>query len=114
MEMRQVDYLYRQIQRLASQTAVERVYDLLRELFIRLRDAEQNPPPDLSFPLTQETLADALGMTSVHINRVLRQMQREGLLSLARGHLTVYPRQNDVLAKKRTNLTTIKELAPHL
>jgi CRP-like cAMP-binding protein len=112
MEMRQNDYLYQQIQRLGSQTAVERVCDLLHELFVRLRDAEQNSEPDLSFPLTQETLADALGMTSVHINRVLQQMQREGLLSLGRGRLTVYPRQNDLLRKKRTNLTTIKEHAP--
>ena len=111
IEMGQVDYLYHHIQRLGSQTAVERVYDLLRELFVRLRDSGLNSGPDLSFPLTQETLADALGMTAVHINRVLQQMRREGLISLGRGRLTIHPRQSDLLQKIRTNLTTIKENA---
>ena len=31
-------------------------------------------------PMTQEQLADALGITPVHVNRVLRDLDREGLL----------------------------------
>jgi len=40
---------------------------------------------DQSFvlPLTQEQLADATGLTSVHTNRVLQALRREGLISLS-------------------------------
>jgi CRP-like cAMP-binding protein len=32
-------------------------------------------------PMTQEQLADAVGLTSVHVNRVLKQLGEEGLIS---------------------------------
>lgn len=112
MEMRHIANLYQHIQRLGSQTAVERVYDLLWELHTRLDSARQHDDPEMSFPLTQETLADALGMTSVHINRVLQQMRREGLISLKRGFLTVHPKRSNLAAKRVTNLTIIKERTP--
>lgn len=100
MDLRHVAHLYRHIQRLGGQHAVERVYDLLWELHSRMDCGFLRSGADPLFPLTQETLADALGMTSVHINRVLQQMRREGLISLKRGHLTVHPRQSDWAAKK--------------
>lgn len=31
-------------------------------------------------PLTQEQLADALGLTSVHVNRTIRELRDDGLL----------------------------------
>lgn len=109
MEMRHIANLYQHIQRLGSQTAVRRVYDLLWELHTRLDTAGQHGDCDMSFPLTQETLADALGMSSVHINRVLQQMRREGLISLKRGLLTVHPRRDGLAAKKAAKITIIKE-----
>jgi len=99
MDLQHVAHLYRHIQRLGSQHAVERVYDLLWELHTRMDCGSLRSGSDPLFPLTQETLADALGMTSVHINRVLQQMRREGLISLKRGHLTVHPRQGESAAK---------------
>lgn len=48
---------------------------------MRVGLANQN---GFSCPLTQEELGDALGLTSVHINRVLRQLRSEGLLVLRR------------------------------
>jgi transcriptional regulator with XRE-family HTH domain len=41
-------------------------------------------------PLTQEEIADALGLTPVHVNRVLQRMRREGLISLTGGALTIH------------------------
>ena len=36
-------------------------------------------------PLTQEMLADALGLSIVHLNRTLQQLRREGLISFKGG-----------------------------
>lgn len=40
-------------------------------------------------PLTQAELADALGLSCVHINRVLQQLRRDGLIGLQSGQLVI-------------------------
>jgi hypothetical protein len=42
-----------------------------------------------SLPLTQRDLADALSLSSVHVNRVLRQLRIDGLLNFHQGQLEV-------------------------
>jgi CRP-like cAMP-binding protein len=41
-------------------------------------------------PLTQEDLAQATGMSTVHVNRTLQELRRQELLSFVRGTLTVH------------------------
>jgi CRP-like cAMP-binding protein len=41
--------------------------------------------PTFPLPLTQETISDALGVSVVHLNRVLRQLRGENLLHLRGG-----------------------------
>lgn len=41
-------------------------------------------------PLTQYHLADALGLSAVHVNRVLRQLRESGLVTFRRGHVTFH------------------------
>ncbi len=62
----------------------ESIAFLLLELFHRTRqqmshnyDAGKNT---IVFPLTQEDIGDAVGLTNVHVNRVLRQFANEGLI----------------------------------
>ena len=43
----------------------------------------------MEFPLSQLVLADALGMTSVHVNRVLQALRRSGALELQRGVMRI-------------------------
>ena len=43
-----------------------------------------------AMPLTQEALADALGLTTVHINRMVQLARREGILSWEDGRVTLY------------------------
>jgi CRP-like cAMP-binding protein len=60
--------------------SMTRVAHLLCELGVRL-DAEglaENYGYDL--PMTQEQLADAVGLTPVHINRTLKALEAEGLI----------------------------------
>jgi CRP-like cAMP-binding protein len=40
-------------------------------------------------PLTQEQVADVLGLTSVHVNRVLQRLRREGLVIFSRGQVII-------------------------
>jgi DNA-binding transcriptional regulator YhcF (GntR family) len=40
-------------------------------------------------PLSQIVLADALGMTPVHINRVLKELRLAGAMELSRGSVAI-------------------------
>jgi CRP-like cAMP-binding protein len=43
----------------------------------------------LALPITQEELADATGLTSVHINRTLQRLRNDNLIELRNGMLNV-------------------------
>jgi CRP-like cAMP-binding protein len=73
-------YLFRQIARLGRLSAYERIADWLLEIRDRLAAAGSRERDRLPMPLTQEVLADTLGLTSVHVNRTLQTLRREGLI----------------------------------
>jgi CRP-like cAMP-binding protein len=60
--------------------AHERIAHLFCELLIRYRLVGQALDNTIPFPLTQEELAEATGMTPIHVNRMLRQLRDEGLI----------------------------------
>ncbi len=78
-----------QIVRLGRQTAYERFLRLMLEFHDRLEAVGQVREATFSAPLTQEVLADALGLSVVHVNRVLQQIRREHLLVMRRGAVTL-------------------------
>jgi len=57
-----------------------RVAHLLCEFAVRLRIAGLAHDSGYELPMTQEQLADATGLTSVHINRTLKGLEQEGLI----------------------------------
>ena len=57
-----------------------RIAHILCEFAIRLRLAGLGENNRYEMPMTQEQLADATGMTSVHVNRTLRGLEEEGLV----------------------------------
>jgi CRP-like cAMP-binding protein len=61
--------------------AMERIVHLLIEIGYRLNQVGQSPQDSYECPLTQKDLAEALGITHVHLNRMLRQLRNDGLLS---------------------------------
>lgn len=71
-------YLLSQVTRLGRLNAHERLADLLLELHERLELAGLAEKGRFTLPITQEALADALGLTPVHVNRTLQDMRREG------------------------------------
>jgi CRP-like cAMP-binding protein len=66
-----------------------RVAHILCEFSLRLEAAGLASGHRYELPMTQEQLADAVGLTSVHVNRVLRQLGEEGLISRDRRTVTI-------------------------
>jgi len=60
--------------------ARSRIAHLLCEFGRRLEVAELAEEYRYELPMTQEQLADATGLTSVHVNRTLQALAREGLI----------------------------------
>ena len=66
-----------------------RICALLLDIEDRLRHRGLLSGPSFSFPLTQEQMADHLGLTLVHVNRTLRRLRREGLVLIERQVVTL-------------------------
>lgn len=70
---------------LGRRSAEERMAHLLLELGNRLKLVGVGDLSGFRCPLTQYHLADALGLSAVHVNRVLRHLREEGLVTFKRG-----------------------------
>lgn len=87
----------RQLVRLGSLSAIERTGHLLLELYERSAFAGLTHGAVMPLPLTQIQLAHHLGLSSVHANRVLQQLRREGLIEL-RSHLVIFRKLAELAA----------------
>lgn len=65
---------------LGRMSAQKRLAHLLCELGERLHPDQAADGMRFDLPLTQEQLADALGLTSVHVNRTLQQLRGDALV----------------------------------
>lgn len=74
---------------LGRRNAEQRIARLVLDIYERLEKrglAEGNTIP---FVLRQSTIADLLGLTQVHVSRVMTAMKAQGIMKLARGSLTI-------------------------
>jgi len=67
---------------LGRRSAYQRVAHLLLELLSRLRLVGLADTQSYRLPLTQEILADTLGLSIVHVNRTLRKLRERGLVRM--------------------------------
>ena len=74
---------------MGQRNAHEHLAHLMVELFHRLRAVGLTNGDTCPFPLTQNDLADATGLTCVHVNRVMLDLRRDGLVELDRRELTI-------------------------
>ena len=72
-----------------QRSAYERLAHLLIELYIRLNAVGRARNGRCDFPLTQNDLADATGLTAVHVNRTLQELRRDRLIELERKQLQI-------------------------
>lgn len=74
---------------LGRRSSIERASHLLLELYARAVRVGIIHESAMELPLSQVVLADALGMTPVHVNRVLQDLRRSGAIGLQRGLLRI-------------------------
>lgn len=74
---------------LGRRDAFARVAHLFCELWARATNVGLALDHSIELPLTQTELSDALGLTAVHVNRVLQRLRSEGLIDLGGGILSI-------------------------
>jgi CRP/FNR family transcriptional regulator, anaerobic regulatory protein len=60
--------------------ALERLATLLLDILARLRVTAGGVVDSFDLPLTQADIGDAVGLTKVHVNRTIREMERQGMI----------------------------------
>jgi CRP-like cAMP-binding protein len=93
MESRDLTLCQHHLMSAGRKDSHESVAFLLLELFHRAKkriphayDKEKNT---IAFPLTQEEIGDAVGITNVHVNRIIREFMRDGLIHCQHRKLTI-------------------------
>ncbi|WP_251977399.1 Crp/Fnr family transcriptional regulator [Salinicola avicenniae] len=72
---------------LSRRSARQRVAYLLFEIFSRLKRNDQSLGESFRVPLSQQQMADAVGLSPVHVSRTLSAFRQEGLVKRSRGWL---------------------------
>ena len=75
---------------LGARSAEQRILHFYLELWCRLALIGEADEDGFAMPMTQEQVADAMGLTPVHTNRVLRRMQKEGIIE-AKNRFVSFP-----------------------
>ena len=101
-------YLLDHIARLGRLNAQERIISLLLEIYERLTLNGLANDGVIDIPLTQETLGDALGLTSVHINRMIQELRRAGDLEWQGGQVRL---RDPVALATRIDRTAVRVTA---
>lgn len=81
--------LCEQIVRLGAMTAYERAANFIVELLLRHQRAGLGDGQRFPWRVTQEVVADVLGLSMVHVNRVLQQLRHDKMIELRSGLLIV-------------------------
>lgn len=74
---------------LGRRRSVSRLAHLIAELACRHERKIAGDGTQFSFPVTQAHLADALGLTPVHINRTIRELRERKVATVARGFVEI-------------------------
>lgn len=75
---------------IGQRTALERIAHLFCEIYIRFQAVGLATPKGCEFPITQSELADATALSTVHVNRTLKELRRVGLVSMSSKSLVIH------------------------
>jgi CRP-like cAMP-binding protein len=75
---------------IGRRSAIERTAHFFMELAERLGLIGLATETEFKCPLSQFVLADALGLTAIHVNRVLRQLREQGFLTLRKRSVRIH------------------------
>jgi CRP-like cAMP-binding protein len=71
-------------------SAIERTAHFFMELAERLNLIGLATEAEFKCPLSQYVIADALGLSAIHVNRILRQLREMDLLTVHRGNVRIH------------------------
>lgn len=74
---------------MGRRTSKERIAHLICELYLRARNVSLEEGESMTLSLSQVALFDAVGLTPLPVNRVLRALRVEGAMTLQRGSLNI-------------------------
>jgi CRP-like cAMP-binding protein len=72
---------------------ISRLAHLILEIYTRLKSGDATNRGSFRFPATQEILGEAIGMSTVHVNRILQELKANGLLQVSHGEVTILDEQ---------------------
>jgi CRP-like cAMP-binding protein len=75
---------------IGRRSAIDGMAHLILELWERLRLVGMATPAGFDCPLNQNALADALGLSVIHVNRVLRQLRERGLMTFVTHQVVIH------------------------
>jgi CRP-like cAMP-binding protein len=87
-DAREAAILQQHLISIGRRSAIARVAHLLLELGARLKLVGLADDDGYRCPLSQELLGDALGLTKIHVNRMLRELRELGCLTFRNGRVT--------------------------
>jgi CRP/FNR family transcriptional regulator len=99
--------LYNWVIALGRGSAIERIATLMLDFRGRLIQAGIASGDRFHVPMTQELIADHLGLTLVHVNRTLRRLREEGILTIRSGLVLIH--DVDALARYAAPMQDIFE-----
>lgn len=99
----------RHLLEIGRMNAAERIASFLLRMIARLESAKGSSSSSYEMPLTRSMVSDALGLTPIHVTRILKLMERDGILKWHRGILDI--REPDRL--KRLPPTTLSRKLEH-
>jgi CRP-like cAMP-binding protein len=85
--------LRQQIVRNGRRTAIERVAHFLMEMHRRAVIVDEGEHNGFHFPLTQTIIGDALGLSHIHVNRVLGRLTAQGFIKRDRNWVELVDRK---------------------
>ena len=99
---------------IGRRSAPQRIAHLMCELLLRFKAVGLAPEYQSPLPVTQTELADALGLTVVHVNRVLRSLREDGMLRVERNTVSIldWERTRDLAEFNPLYLHQDKEAPP--
>lgn len=75
---------------IGQRTALERVAHLFCEIYVRLQAVGLATPEGCELPVTQSELADTVALSTVHVNRTLKELRRMALVSMSGKSLLIH------------------------
>ncbi|KRR27637.1 Crp/Fnr family transcriptional regulator [Bradyrhizobium retamae] len=70
-------------------SGISRTAHVIFEIYTRLKAVQRTKDKSFQFPATQVLLGEAVGLSAVHVNRVMQELREKGLLRFERGTVTI-------------------------